>query len=270
MNYDENAFKEKANRKARRIWLIFALLLSANYGSDAASGAYPASDYIVFLILCWLPFLSGEILLRVKGKATDKYRYDLVIGYGIFYTFVLCTTESSIAFTYILPVTSLLVIYKNKNFMIKCGIANTIIIVAAAVFRYMSGFNSAANMKDYQLQLSCIILCYICYVMSIKHLNESDGAMTDSIKADLDRVVTTVEKVKTASNTIMDGITVVSELASENKHGAEVVVLGMNELTDNSSRLMNSTASSLDMTTDINSECRRSDRADGIPHRRID
>lgn len=254
MNYDENAFKEKANRKARRIWLIFALLLSANYGSDAASGAYPASDYIVFLILCWLPFLSGEILLRVKGKATDKYRYDLVIGYGIFYTFVLCTTESSIAFTYILPVTSLLVIYKNKNFMIKCGIANTIIIVAAAVFRYMSGFNSAANMKDYQLQLSCIILCYICYVMSIKHLNESDGAMTDSIKADLDRVVTTVEKVKTASNTIMDGITVVSELASENKHGAEVVVLGMNELTDNSSRLMNSTASSLDMTTDINSQ----------------
>lgn len=58
MNYDENAFKEKANRKARRIWLIFALLLSANYGSDAASGAYPASDYIVFLILAG--FLSFQ------------------------------------------------------------------------------------------------------------------------------------------------------------------------------------------------------------------
>lgn len=36
MNYDENIFKEKANRKARKIWLIFALLLSANYGSDVA------------------------------------------------------------------------------------------------------------------------------------------------------------------------------------------------------------------------------------------
>lgn len=29
MNYDENLFKEKANKKARRIWLVFALLLSA-------------------------------------------------------------------------------------------------------------------------------------------------------------------------------------------------------------------------------------------------
>ena len=35
MNYDENVFKEKANIKARRIWLVFALLLTANYGSDA-------------------------------------------------------------------------------------------------------------------------------------------------------------------------------------------------------------------------------------------
>ena len=42
--------------------------------------------------------------------------------------------------------------------------------------------------------------------MSIRHLNESDGALSDSIKSDLHRVVTTVEKVKAASNTIMDGI----------------------------------------------------------------
>ena len=38
MSYDEKVFKEKANRKARRIWIIFAVLLTANYGSDAASG----------------------------------------------------------------------------------------------------------------------------------------------------------------------------------------------------------------------------------------
>ena len=67
--------------------------------------------------------------------------------------------------------------------MINCGIANALIIVGAAVYRYMLGFNSASDMKNYQLQLSCIILCYICYVMSIRHLNESDGAMTDSIRA---------------------------------------------------------------------------------------
>lgn len=138
--------------------------------------------------------------------------------------------------------------------MINCGIVNSLIIVGAAVYRYMLGFNSASDMKNYQLQLSCIILCYICYVMSIRHLNESDGAMTDSFKADLHRVVTTVEQVKTSSNTILDGITVVRELASENKHGSDMVMLGMNELTDNNHMLQDRTTSSTQMTSDIRAQ----------------
>lgn len=254
MTYDKNVFKEKANRKARKIWIVFAILLSANYGSDASGGLYPTTSYLIFLALCWLPLIFGEVLLRVKGWATELYRYDLVIGYGIFYTFVICTTASPIAFTYILPVTSLLVLYKNRKFMINCGIVNSLIIVGAAVYRYMLGFNSASDMKNYQLQLSCIILCYICYVMSIRHLNESDGAMTDSIKADLHRVVTTVEQVKTSSNVILDGITVVRELASENKHGSDMVMLGMNELTDNNHMLQDRTTSSTQMTSDIRAQ----------------
>lgn len=254
MTYDENVFKEKANRKARKIWFVFAVLLSANYGSDASGGLYPTTSYLIFLALCWLPLIFGEVLLHVKGWATELYRYDLVIGYGIFYTFVICTTASPIAFTYILPVTSLLVLYKNRKFMIGCGIANALIIVGAAVYRYMLGFNSASDMKNYQLQLSCIILCYICYVMSIRHLNESDGAMTDSIRADLHRVVTTVEQVKSSSNIILDGITVVRELASENKHGSDIVMLGMNELTDNNNMLQDRTTSSTQMTSDIRAQ----------------
>ena len=41
MDYDEKLFKAKANIKAQRIWLVFALLLTANYGSDVSSGLYP-------------------------------------------------------------------------------------------------------------------------------------------------------------------------------------------------------------------------------------
>ena len=255
MNCDEKLFKEKANRKARKIWLIFAILLSANYGSDFSHGLYSAGYYLTFLALCWIPFIAGEILLRVRGWDTTRYKFDLVIGYGIFYTYVISTTSSPIAFTYILPVTSLLVIYKDQLFMRYCGIVNAIIIIGSSVYRYMVlGMNSATNMKDYQLELSCIILCYICYGMSIRHLNESDGAMTDSIKNDLHRVITTVEKVKTASNSIMDGVIVVRELAGENKHGADIVASRMDTLNDNKTNLQDTTSSSVDMTSDISSQ----------------
>lgn len=255
MNYDENTFKEKANIKARRIWLAFAILLSANYGSDTANGLYPVTQYIIFVALCWIPFFIGDIMLRVKGRSTDIYKSVIAIGYGIFYTFVICTTASPIAFTYILPVTSLFVIYKDRKFMVYYGIANTAIIgISIAYHTLVLNATSADDIKNYQLQVSCIVLCYICYVLSIKHLTEADGALTASIKADLKRVVTTVEQVKTASNSIMEGITVVRELASENKHGSDEVVADMNMLIDNSTQLQSHTISSMDMTTDINSQ----------------
>lgn len=255
MDYNENEFKAKANIKTRRIWLVFALLLSANYGSDVSQGGYPSTNYIIFLILCWVPFFSGDLLLRIRGKADDRYRYALVIGYGIFYTFLICTTDSPIAFTYILPVVSLLVLYKDQKFMVGCAIANIASVIVSVFYHLVVlGQNTATDQKNYQLQVACLLLCYIGYIMSIRHLIESDGALTDSIKADLKRVVTTVEQVKTASNTIMDGITVVRELATENKHGSDIVVDGMNKLTDNNDQLQSRTASSQEMTGDINSQ----------------
>lgn len=255
MDYNENEFKAKANIKARRIWLVFALLLSANYGTDVSQGGYPSTNFIIFLILCWVPFFAGDLLLRIRGKADDRYRYALVVGYGIFYTFLICTTDSPIAFTYILPVVSLLVLYKDRKFMVGCAIANIASVIISVIYHLVVlGQNTATNQKNYQLQIACLLLCYIGYIMSIRHLIESDGALTNSIKADLKRVVTTVEQVKTASNTIMDGITVVRELATENKHGSDIVVDGMNKLTDHNGQLQSRTASSQEMTGDINSQ----------------
>lgn len=117
MNYDENVFKTKANLKVRRIWLIFSLLLTANYGADVANGIYPATNYIAFVLLCWIP------LTRRNTSPCQRKDYRFLpnmpcFGIWNFYTYVLCTTESPIAFTYILPVTSLLVLYKNRKFMI--------------------------------------------------------------------------------------------------------------------------------------------------------
>ena len=254
MNYDANVFKASANKKARNLWLVFAVLLTANYGSDAAAGILSGNYFITFLLLCWIPFFIGQLLLKIKGMSTDLYKYEIAIGYGIFYAFVICTSSSNIAFTYILPITSLFVLYKDRGFMIFYGIANSLIIILNTIIKYTRGINSAADMKEFQLQLSCIILCYVCYVMSIKHLNQSDGAMMDSIKADLKRMVETVRHVKTASDSIVDGINVVRELAVENQHDADAVVASNNELTENNKILQECTASSIDMTSDINTQ----------------
>lgn len=79
MNYDANVFKAKANIKARRIWLVFSLLLTANYGTDAANGIYPKSSYIIFVALCWIPFFIGELFSKSREKQLMRTDYVLLL-----------------------------------------------------------------------------------------------------------------------------------------------------------------------------------------------
>ncbi len=257
MEYDAQEFKMKANKKARNVWMALSLILSLSYTSDTAKGLHTVSYYAMFMAICWIPFLFGVIVLRLQGAATQYYKFIVAIGYGAFYAFVVCTSESVLSFMYIFPLTSMLVLFKDRTYMGWCGIGTLMISIGSSIHKYMTGMNSASNVNDYTLQASCVILCYICYVVSIDHLNESDGALTNSIKANLERVVTTVEQVKGAGNQIMDGVTVVRELEDENRQSSTTVVRGMDELTQNNDVLHDKTMSSMDMTTNINEQMER-------------
>lgn len=257
MEYDAQVFKMKANKKARNVWMALSLILSLSYTSDTAKGLHTLPYYAMFMAVCWIPFLFGVVVLRLQGAATQYYKFIVAVGYGVFYAFVVCTSESVLSFMYIFPLTSMLVLFKDRTYMVQCGIGTLVISIASSVHKFMNGMNSASNVNDYTLQASCIILCYICYVVSIDHLNESDGALTNSIKADLERVVRTVEQVKGAGNQIMDGVTVVRELEDENRQSSTTVVQGMSELTQNNNVLHDKTMSSMDMTTNINEQVER-------------
>ena len=254
MDYNESEFKMKANKKARRIWIILCAILTLSYGADTSKGVYTPLCYIIFLIMAWVPILVGRIFLKIKGMDFPYYKDIIAFGYGFFYAYVLLITESPLAFIYVLPLTSMLILFKNRGFMIRCFATNTLLVIINAVVKSMAGMNSPTELNNYALQISCIILCYVCHILSIDHLNESDGALINSIKANLARVVATVEKVKNASNSIFDGITVVRELSEENKQGAGSVVGCMQELSQNNDILYDKTGSSMDMTEKISNQ----------------
>lgn len=254
MEYNEELFKEKANQKAKTVWLILSLILSMSYGSEMSRGLRTKEYYIAFLLICWLPFILGLLVLKLQGKASPSYKYIIAIGYSIFYGFVVATTASPLSFMYILPLASMLILYKNRNYMIGFGVLNSFILIGGSLYKYIGGQNTLTDVNDYMLQFSCLLLCCICYVISINHLNASDGALTNSIKDNLSRVITTVGQVKTASTAVVDGVTVVRELSDENKQGADTVVDSMLELSGKNDILHEKAMSSLDMTTDINTQ----------------
>ena len=86
MNYDESIYKEKANRRARKIWLVFAILLSANYGSDTANGLRTSPYYFTSML--------GSVYYRTNSIKSKRYVNRLVQIWNcrwIWYLLFLCT-----------------------------------------------------------------------------------------------------------------------------------------------------------------------------------
>lgn len=254
MEYNEEHFKKSANKKAMIIWLTLCIVLTGAYALEIIKDLRTVSYYITFLLICWLPFIAGLVILKIKGMETMIYKDAVAVGYGIFYTFVLFTTTSTLAFVYIFPLTSMLILFKNRNYILRCGIANIIIMIGVIIKNYMAGFNTPEDITAYEIQFACIVLCYVGYILAIQHLNSSDGALMGSVQGNLERVITTIEQVKNASNSIVDGITVVRELTDENKDGSRTIVQSMAELTKNNDILDKKTASSMEMTETINTQ----------------
>lgn len=254
MEYDEEYFAKSANRKAMVIWMTLGIVLSAAYMIEVVKGLRTINYYFTFVAVCWVPFIIGLVILKIKGFAASIYKDVIAVGYGTFYTFVMMTSTSMLSVMYILPLTSMLVLYKNRNFIMRCGVANIIVIAVSIIKNYNAGINSPIDISNYEIQMAAVVLCYAGYILSINHLCRSDGAMVDSVKGNLQRVITTIEQVKEASTAVVDGVTVVRELAEENKEGAHTVVHGMEELAENNKMLNQKIDSSMDMTEDIDKQ----------------
>ena len=252
MEYNEKYFAKSANKKAMGIWIVVGLILTITYAIEVIKGSRTPQFYATFMLVTWIPFLISVVLIMVKGMDTWLYKYFVAIGYGAFFAFVLLTTNTTVTFAYVLPMTSMLMLYKNRNFMIQCSVVNIAILVIYIIKNIPTA--TAHDITDFEIQVAVTILCYIGYILSINHLNKADGSMLHTVQKNLDRVVTTIGQVKTASTSIVDGMTVVRELSEENKEGAANVVKSMEELAGSNEVLNEKIESSLGMTENIDSQ----------------
>lgn len=164
------------------------------------------------------------------------------------------TSPGTLAFAYVLPLLCMLVVYKDRMLMLRYGILNIIILAVTITRNYRNGMNTPADVIMFEMQFGITLFCYIGLIIAIQHMSFSDNALLDSIKDNLERVITTVKQVKGASNAVVDDITVVRELADENKQSANEVVHNMVDLFDQNQMLSGRIDSTMNMSENIDSQ----------------
>ena len=255
-NYDEKYFIAKANKRAGTTWLILLIFVNVYYGAKVVEGDFMSLSWqIMMAVSGWVTYIVAGILLKIKGMDYNGYKYIMGFGYLLFYAIIAWTALDEISYVFVLPLISILVLYKDRKFIRNMMWTTLFVLASSNIYKgRVKDMMEFVTSVDCALQFAIVIICYSCTMMGIKHLHESDGALTGSIQSNLHRVVQTVEQVKVASNEVVDGVTVVRELADENRVGAENVVSDMQELSNDNGVLNDKTMSSMEMTGVIDTQ----------------
>ncbi len=254
MEYNEKEFRKKANFLVTVTWLLINLVLTVAYMIEVAKGGRTVEFCTVFLMMCWIPFLAGLVCLKLKGTDIWWYRRIVAISYGLFYAFVVLTGGTPLTVMYSLPVASILILYKDAGVMAMLLVANEIIIGIDFIEDVRAGVVTAQIITELEIKMASIALCFLSFIFAIKYMKTSEGALLGSVKANLNKVVRTIETVRVASTSVVDGVIVVRELSDENRDSANDVVASMEQLNGDNKVLSDKTDSSLDMTRKINAQ----------------
>ena len=253
--YDESFFRAKANKRAGITWLALIFIATIYYGIKTKNGEIARGYFIAFTVVGWVTYITGYIVSMIKGKAAKEYKWVLGICYLLFYAVIAWTALDKISYIFILPLLSILILYKDPKFIKMIMWVTLFVLISSNIYKGVAkGMMDFVASEECALQFAIVLCCFACTNMAIRHLVESDGALTGSIESELAQVVQTVEQVKDASNSIVDGVTVVRELADENKQGANNVVKDMGTLAKNNGILNDKTVSSIEMTKVIDTQ----------------
>lgn len=253
--YDESFFRAKANKRAGITWLALIFIATIYYGIKTKNGEIARGYFIAFTVVGWVTYITGYIVSMIKGKAAKEYKWVLGICYLLFYAVIAWIALDKISYIFILPLLSILILYKDPKFIKMIMWFTLFVLISSNIYKGVAkGMMDFVASEECALQFAIVLCCFACTNMAIRHLVESDGALTGSIESELAQVVQTVEQVKDASNSIVDGVTVVRELADENKQGANNVVKDMGTLAKNNGILNDKTVSSIEMTKVIDTQ----------------
>ena len=200
-----NSHVKKINRNLVYGWMLIVLILFVSYTMEVVKGQRSLSYLFVFMLVTAVPAI---IVLILYLKQPDRYslRYTIVGGYFIMYIFVMITGSTTMVFSYILPMLSLLVLFHQPIIILVTGICATILNLISIFLRYNRGEITTENSKDIEIQLALLFLCFLGSYLAtrlydeIHKTNEKYNKELSERNKDIERM--TMQTITTIANTI--------------------------------------------------------------------
>ena len=223
------------NRMAIACHTVIVAVLELAYLVEVLKGSRTIGYYVVFSLVAILP-VALEFFMYSRQPEDMRLKYVIGVTYSLFYVFVVFTTVSMVAFTYIIPLYMVLVLYSDVKL---CAWVSGFGLVSNLVFLGWQGAVGAlagADMASYEIRVALLLLVAIFLCLSTKTLAKINTAKLAELDQEKDNVTDLLDKVMRISGQMSDGILDVAgqmrelgSAVSETRNAMQEVSSGTNE-----------------------------------------
>lgn len=223
------------NKVAIACHTVIVAVLEIAYLVEVLKGSRTIGYYVVFSLVAILP-VALEFILYSRRPEDTRLKYVIGVTYSLFYLFVVFTTVSMVAFTYIIPLYMVLVLYSDVKL---CAWVSGFGLAANLVFLGWQGAMGAlagADMASYEIRVALLLLVAIFLCLSTKTLEKINTAKLEELDREKDHVSDLLDKVMQISAQMSDGILDVADqmrelgsAVSETRNAMQEVSSGTNE-----------------------------------------
>lgn len=230
----------RANLRVVQCYSVLVAVLTLAYVAEVMKGSRTLGYLAVFLVLLVVPYVAC-VAAYFRERSSKLIREIAALGYGIvFYAFVLLTSTSNLAFTYVIPMLVLLQVFQSRKLIIRVSGFASLINIAYVVMQVMKGGVTARDTADFEIQIILIILigafsCIASVAIEKMAAERLCNVEKEKEKAEQMYMAMTEAAARISSNVrdITDNATAVSENSQQSQNAVEEISNATNELAEN-------------------------------------
>lgn len=215
--------------------IVLGLVLELAYFLEVTKGARTIPYYMVFSVLALGPVIWEIIVFRRKPDSSHL-KYYIGILYSVFYIFVVFTTVNMIAFTFIIPIYMVLILYSDVRLCASVSVGGFVVNVVFLIYQAVIGNLNSADMATYEIRVLLLLIIAIFICLATKTLERVNHSKLTELNREKENVSSLLNSVMEISGQMTAGIEDVTghmqelgSAVSETRNAMQEVSVGTND-----------------------------------------
>ena len=250
MNNNSRSDMNMSNFVSIISYTVINVILIACYVIEVVKGSRTIGYFTVFCILALLPMVLAYIAY-LRNRESNVVKYLIMVGFGVFYLFIIFTTTSPVAYVYAFLIATVLLVYNDLKLTIlfSSGISlgNIIHVTYLAVSKQIE----KEQLANIEIRLASVVLFSIFMILASIVLGKINKNKLDEINAEKDRTSHLMNNILYTSQRITSDIEVVTSKMSRLEDSANKTMSSMEEVAHGTSDTADSIQQQMEKTEEI-------------------